>query len=421
MIRYGAMEERWERATWTVVAIWVVLMFRLMIADVWDETNGMLAFNDAAMSLGAKVEIVLTQSVGFWRPLPSLFVVTVLHALPGVDVSWRVLRAVNIILLLAAVHILLRTIEATGALRFVLAVALLFSGSAVITAGWFVNIYDAATLLLIAIAFSLVMRDCAIAAGLVIGAAFFCKETAALALPFLLILFATGRIHFRQLLRAAIPAAAVGAIYFAIRSQIVPFGTEGDVHEFVPSELVPTLINFAESFWRQTLKPAGPALFGFAMLAFSLAMLRRPRVIAATLLFFGATAAIYWGMFNGPQEVLIQHFNFIGRLYLVPAGLLLTILALERRTLAIAVLCIPIVFGGITTWRDHARFQRTYRRIYRIARQTPVKPLRVHLPTKPLRDRVRGIEIDNLADAPYAVNLRTGRVERRTFTSAPSR
>lgn len=407
------MEKRWRYATWTIVAIWVVLAFRLMIADVWDETNGMLAFSGDALSLGAKLRFVLTESLGFWRPIPSLFVTVVLHALPDFDVSWRVLRAVNIILLLAALHVFVRVTEATGALRFVLTLAMLFSGSAVITAGWFANIFDASVLLLIAIALLFLQLDRPITAGVAIGVAFFCKETAILALPFLLTLFAGGRITFRQLFRASIPASILGAIYFAIRSQIVPFGSSADVHGFDRTELLPTILNFGESFWRQDLRHAGPAIIGFAFLAFSLAMLRRPRVIAATSLFLAATTLLYWGMFIYKQELLIKHLHFIGRLYLVPVALFLVLLAIERRTTAIAVLCIPIVFGGITTWREHARFQRTYRRIYRVARQTPVKPLRVHFPGKTLDDRVRGIEIGDFPDAPYVINGRTGRVEQR--------
>lgn len=405
-------DKRWQYATWAAIAIWIVFAIRLMIADVWDETNGMLAFSSAAMTYGAKLKFVLTQSLGFWRPLPTLLVATILHFIPDFDVSWRILRAINIAMIVAAVQILLGAIAAKGALRFAMTIALLFSGSAVIAAGWYANIFDASSLLLIAIAVRLLFRDRAIAAGVVIGIAFFCKETTALALPFLLMLFAAGRIPFRQLLRTAIPATLLGAIYFAIRSKIVPFGATGDVHGFVPAQLLPTVINLAESFWRQTLKGAGPGIPGFLFLAMSLIALRRPRLIAAALAFLAATVVIYWGMFGLWQNgELIHHLNFVGRLYLVPATLMLFILALERRTLVIAVLCIPIVFGGITTWRDHARFQRMYKRLYRTAAQATQKPLIVHFPAKPLDDTVRGIKIGDFPAATMTINARTGRFE----------
>jgi hypothetical protein len=374
----------------------------------------MLAFSSAAMSLGAKLKFVLTQSLGFWRPLPTLLVALVLHAVPDFDISWRILRAINIAMIVAAVHVLLTTIDTRGALRFFATIAMLFSGSAIIAAGWFANIFDASALMMIAIALRLLLRDRAIAAGVVLGIAFFCKESAALALPFLVILYAAGRIDFRSLLRAGIPAGVLGAIYFAIRSKIVPFGTEGDVHGFVPDQFLPTVLNLGESFWRQTLKGSGPGILGVLLLVLSLAVLRRPRVIAAALLFLGATIVIYWGMFGIYQDgVLIHHLNFVGRLYLVPVTLMLFLLALERRTIAIAVLCLPIVYGGVTTWRDHARFQRMYKRIYRTAHEAAQKPLTVQFPVKPLDDAVRGIKIGDLPNAAITVNARTGRLEHR--------
>jgi hypothetical protein len=409
------IEKRWRNATYALLAIWLLFAFRLMIADVWDETNGMLFFSSAALSLGAKLKFVLTQSLGFWRPLPTLLVAVILHVIPDFDISWRVLRAIDIAMLVVAAQLLLNAIEAKGVLRFVTTIALLFSGSAVIAAGWYANIFDTSALLLIAIALTLLLRDRAVTAGVILGIAFFCKETTALALPFLLMLYAAGRITFRQLLRTAIPASILGAIYFALRSKIVPFGSEGDVHGFAADQLWPTVANLCESFWRQTLKGPGPGLLGFAFLALSLIALRRPRLIAAAIAFLAATVVIYWGMFGMRQgDALIHHLNFVGRLYLIPAALMLFLLALERRTLVIAILCLPIVYGGVTTWRDHARFQRTYKRLYRTARDHPSKPLVVHFPTKPLDDIVRGIKIGDFPrDAIYALDDKTGRLRSR--------
>ncbi|MEA2464516.1 MAG: hypothetical protein QOJ98_2263 [Acidobacteriota bacterium] len=402
-------ERRWRYLTCAVVGIWIVFAVRLMIADVWDETNGMLAFSSAAMTLGQKLEFVLTKSLGFWRPLPTLVVTLLLHFVTDFDVSWRVLRFVNMALLLGALAVIVTAVKAAWAERFVLAIALLFSGSAVITAGWYANIFDASVLLLLAIGLSLLLRGKDLAAGLVFGVAFFCKESAALVLPFLLVLLAARRITLKQALRAGIPAAILGAIYFFIRSQIVPFGGEGDIHGFAPQYLVPTFVNLVESFWEQTLKSRG--FLGFFWLALSLAALKKPRLIAAALLFFCATAVIYWGMFNEYQNgVLIHHLDFIGRLYLVPVTLMLFLLALERRTLAMAILLLPIVFGGFVTWRDHARFQRMYKRIYSTAMRGNVKPLTVQFPVKPLEDTVRGVKIGDIPNASVTINAETGRL-----------
>ena len=401
----------WRAATIALVAVWIALIVRLMVADVWDETNGMLAFS-APTPLGPKLQFVLTQSLGFWRPLPTLLVTVVLHFVRDFDVSWRVLRVVNVALLLGAVGLLVRAAwegvayrtdrtdrtdrsdrNGSGVRGFVLVVALLFSGSAIITGGWYANVFDASALLLIAVALTLLLRGKDIAAGVVLGAAFFCKESAALAFPFLFVLFAAGRITFKQALRAGIPATILGAIYFVIRSKIVPFGSAGDVHGFDRAQFVPTLLHLGESFWEQTLKSYG--VWGFVFLAISLVALRRVRVIGAMLLFLLATAIIYWGMFGEYQNgVVMHHLNFTGRLFLIPVALFLFLLALERQTVAIAVLLVPIVYGGVLTYRDHLRFQQTYARIYARA------PVTVHFPTKPLDDTVRGVKIGNYPGAP---------------------
>lgn len=421
---------RWSYATYAAAAVWLIFAVRLMIADVWDETNGMLAFS-AAAPLGGKLQFVLTQSLGFWRPLPTLLAATVLHFVRDFDVSWRVLRFLNVGLLLGALVVFLRTLRAASSalpgpgptdetaratrhtrLATIFTTAFLFSSSAVITAGWYANVFDASALFLLSIALSLLLRGRDVAAGVVFGIAFFCKESAALGLPFLFVLFAAGRITFRQALRAGIPATILGAVYFVIRSKIVPFGGEGDIHGFDAAQFAPTVIHLAESFWEQNLKSFGS--LGFLWLAISLAALRRPRLIGAAVVFFLATAVIYWGMFDEYQNgVLVHHLDFVGRLYLVPVTLMLFLLALERRTAAIAVLLIPIVFGGFLTWRDHARFQRVYKRIYRTASEATVKPLTVHYPPKPLDDTVRGIKVGDIPDAAVTVDAKTGRLSYR--------
>jgi len=412
--------DRWRYATPAAVAVWIVLMVRLMIADVWDETNGMLYFSDPANSLDEIVRFVLTQSLGFWRPVPTLLAGAVMHFLPDFAVSWRVLRAINMALLVGAVTILSNavflqtpkpgTAAPTPRERFVLTIAVLFSGSAVITAGWYANIFDASALFALACGLALLARGRSLSAGIVFGIAFFCKETAALILPFLVVLLVARRISWRDAMRAGVPALALGFLYFTIRSRIIPFGGAGDVHTFDPQYLWPTIVNLVQSFWLQTLK-AGPWLvIGAAFTLFALASLRRPPVIAAMVAFLGATVVIYWGMFATVQTDVIDAANFIGRLYLVPVTLFLFLLALERKTIAIAVLLIPIVFGAALTYRDHARFQRMYKRIYRTAREAKVKPLTVHYPPKPLDDTVRGVRVGDIPDAQVRVDAKTGRL-----------
>jgi len=378
-----------------------------MIADVWDETNGMLVFSGTAMTLGQKLVFGLTEPLGFWRPLPTLVDATVLHFVRDFDLSWRLLRVFNMALLVAALTIFVRTLELNGYRRFVFSLAFLFSGSAVITAGWYANAFDAWVVFLVAVALALLLRGFDLQAGLLIGVAFFCKESAALAIPFLVVLHAAGRITRQEALRSGVPALILGLGYFGFRSLIVQFGGENDIHGFDLHLFLPSLINLGESFWEQTLKQ--PSMVGFFWLVLSLAVLRRPRLIGASLFFLFSTAVVYWGMFSEYQSgILIHYLDFVGRLYLVPASLMLFLLALERRTVAMTLLLIPILYGGYFTWQDHARFQRTYKRIYQASERITEKPVFVHYPPKTLSDNVRGIRIGGFEDAAIRIEPVTG-------------
>jgi len=401
----------WRYATRAAIALWILLMIRLMIADVWDETNGMLYFSDPQNSLSEIVQFVLTRSLGFWRPLPALLAGAVMHFFPDFSVSWRILRAINIALLLGSLAFFAHALDRWNVReRFLMTIAMLFSGSAIITAGWYANIFDASTLFALAGGIALLAHGRSLLAGVVFGIAFFCKETAALMLPFLGVLLAARRISWRDAVRAGIPALVFGGVYFVLRGRIIAFGSASDIHPFDVQSLWPTIVHLAQSFWLQTMK-AGPWLpIGAAFTLLSLLALRRPMVIAAMVVFFAATAGLYWGMFTTPQTQLITSMNFIGRLYLVPVALFVFLLALERKPIALAILLLPIVFGAALTYRDHARFQRTYKRIYRTAAEAAVKPLTVHYPEKPLDDKVRGIRVGDFPDARVRVDAKTGRL-----------
>jgi hypothetical protein len=162
------------------------------------------------------------------------------------------------------------------------------------------------------------------------------------------------------------------------------------------------------------MKTDGPTVIGFSALLLSIAALRKPIVIGSLIVFLLAGTVIYWGMFLDYQgSMLISHRNFVGRLFLLPVWLTLTLLALERRTLVVIILLVPIMWGGITTYRDHARFQLAYRHIYEMARASPRKPLIVHFPPKPLHDTVRGVEIGNFPNAALALDPFSGRLQQR--------
>jgi hypothetical protein len=415
-------ESRWRAARYAAIALWLILVVRLMVADVWDETNGMLAFSSASQTLGQKLAFVFTKSLGFYRPVPAAVAATVLHFVTNFAVSFRVLRCVDITLLLIGLACFLRAIDAWSErderMRFLVTIALLFSGSGVIVAGWYANIFDASVFALVGCGLLLQARGRHLEAGFVYGAAFFCKETTALIFPFLVVLLATGRIRFRDALRTAVPALLLGGIFFALRHEIVgPVGNAGDVHTFDPHVYGATLLGMLDSFWRETTKGDGPGVLGIAWTVLSIAVLRRPRLIAAWLLFLASVSVIYWGMLSQYQHgILISHLNFIGRLYCIPVALAVFLLAIERRRHALALLLIPIVLGAAATYHDHLRFQRVYKRVYRIASEAHGKPLRVLLPTeptKPLDDTVRGIRVGILPDANIRIDPRNGTIDYR--------
>ena len=146
-------EKGWRGATYASVILWIAAMSRLFIADVWDETTALVLFGDAHQSAGKLVSMILKTPMPFWRPIPTIFVALTIHGLPF-DVAWPLLRIVNMLMILGAVALLLRALNAWAgrdARRdFFLVFATLFSAGAIIVGGWFANIFDASVLLLAA-------------------------------------------------------------------------------------------------------------------------------------------------------------------------------------------------------------------------------------------------------------------------------
>jgi hypothetical protein len=411
----------WRGATYTIVFVWIGAMARLFIADVWDETSALVIFGDAHKSAAQLVAMILKTPLPFWRPIPTVFTALTIHALPP-DVAWPLLRVVNILMILGAVVLLLRALKAWAgedARRdFVFVFATLFSAGAIIVGGWFANIFDASVLLFIAWGLLLITRGWFMEAGFVFGVAFFAKETVAMTLPCLLLLVAIDRIRLRDALKAAIPTAIIGVLYFSLRSLIIPFGSSADTHQFQTSTILPTAAGLLESYWRETLWK-WPIGLGFIAFAFSLAAMRGWRARAAFVGFLACAVVIYLSMFTiyQPPELAkdlmsIPHLLFLPRLYFIPVTLTLFIFALDRRWWAIAILSIPLLAGAVSTYIKYKRFQSSYRHIYHYARRAP-KPVRIDYPFKPLHDPRRGIDIGDFPDAPLRIDPRDGRLVSR--------
>jgi len=411
----------WRRATYVVVLLWIGAMSRLFIADVWDETSALVVFGDSHWSVGGLVAMVLKTPMPFWRPIPTIFAALTIHVLPP-DVAWPLLRIVNMLMILGAVALLLRVLNAwagSDARRdFFFVFATLFSAGAIIVGSWFANIFDASVFLLAACGLLLLTRGWFLEAGCVFGIAFFFKENAAMILPLLILLVAIGRLKVRDAVRVAIPTLAIGILYFGLRSLVVPFGSAGDTHQFRLGMVIPTTTGLIESYWRETLW-VWPAVIGYTLFAFSLVAMRGWRARAAFIIYVGCAVAIYLSMFTvyEGQELArhlmaVPHLAFAPRLFFVPVTFTLFIFALDRRWWAVAILAVPLLLGAAGVYSRYQRFQRNYRDLYRYVQSEP-KPVRIDYAMKPLHDPRRGIDIGDFPDAPLRLDPMTGRVVRR--------
>ena len=405
----------WRRATFAIVILWIAAMARLFIADVWDESNALVVFADAHQSAGQLVTTILKTPLPFWRPIPTIFAALTIHVLPP-DIAWPFLRIVNMLMILGAVALMIRAARAWAERDdrrdFFFIFATLFSAGAIIVAGWFANIFDASVLLLIAWGLVLVTRGWLLEAGFVFGFAFFFKETAAMVLPLLLLLIAINRLKVRDAVKIAIPALAIGILYFGLRALVVPFGSAADTHQFQMSMLIPTAKGFIESYWRETLWGA-PNVIGYLVFVFSIATMRTWRARAAFVAYVACAVVIYLSMFATYQgHELMHHLMFIGRLYFIPVTLTLFLFALDRRWWAVAILAIPLLAGAIGTYTRYERFQRSYRNLCRHA-ATMAKPVRIDYAMKPLHDPRRGIDVGDFPDAPLRLDPVNGLLVRR--------
>lgn len=407
----------WRVATGTIIAIWLLGVARLFIADVWDETNGLVVFGSAnGQSALQIVRVILKTPLPFWRPVPTILAALAIHWIPDPELAWRFLRVVNVALVLAALWLLLKTLEAwdgrSERRNTFFALAYLFSGGAIIVAAWYANIFDASVMLMVAWGLLFLARGRFWIAGLLFGVAFFFKETAAMTLPLLLLLMAIGRIRFNEAVKVAIPTVAIGIFYFLLRNLVVPFGSAGDTHQFRLAMLVPTAAGLIESYWRETLW-GSPTILGYVVFLFSLTAMRgwRARLAYAAYVLFAMV--IYLEMFAIYQgNTLIHYLMFVPRLYFIPVSLTLLVFALDRRWWAVAVLAAPLLAGAIGTYVRYERFQRSYRNLYRYARTAP-KPVRIDYAMKPLHDPARSLEIGGFPDAPLRIDPVNGLLVKR--------
>jgi hypothetical protein len=396
-----------------------------MITDVWDETNGLAWLHNPQQSLLEKFTSIWTPPVAFFRPLPTLFAATVIHVTHDDAIAWRVLRAANMVVMLSTVFLLQRIRQTWGgpsSLRaLLLTVLVLYSGSACIVAGWYTNCFDVWALFFLIAGVACLTVHRPWWTGVLFALAMFCKETAVLIFPFLFVLYSTQRVTRMEASLATLPALLGVVCYFSLRRLLIDFGSAHDIHSLQVADVLPTFVNFTESFWRQTMKLSGPPISGFVWLGVSILTLCRWRARIGLVLFLAAVVPVYLGMFTiMPQEKLIHYWNFIGRLYLIPGVLALLFLVLEGRLWGIVLLLIPILSGAWVTYRDHLRFQQSYQQMHTLAASSNERPLLIYTEESLPNDPIRDIRFGQFPEAQWELDCWNGTLHQRTPHPLPS-
>lgn len=392
-----------------MLGLWLWAIHGLMVTDVWDETNALLLLKTPPFSISSTADTLIyvwTHYLGLYRPLAESLVVV----LQKWGSEFQQLRYFNAAIVFAAVTMFAKALHkhfATPLLWVAIFVALtLTSSGVVITIGWFTNIFDATCLFLIALGFLLILGDHRVLGGSAIGLAFFCKETAVLAIPFLFVLNTSGKLSLKSVFKILIPVILIAASYAVLRQRVVTVGASNDIHTFTKDIFWPSEKVFLKSFWWQHTKFSETSIhsyFGLGFLLMSIGAIRdyRNKLIALTILFIASVA--YWGMFSYQGEVVISSLNFVGRLYLIPATLLLFLLAIDGRRFALLILAVPLISGATSTYVDHLRFQQLYQEIYNLTEKHN-GTLTVHYSEKPLDDQIRRVRIGDYPNAAFKVD-----------------
>jgi hypothetical protein len=390
------------------------------VTDVWDESRAL----DWIENYGVG-ELVLSNwkppeagPVVLFRPLPMILVTVVAKAIGNFEAAWRALRLVNAGLILLGLSFALsfvRTIRGDDPMRdLLLTIAVLWSGSAMICAGWFANVFDVSVFFLLALGFRELAKGRGLRAGSAFGAAFFCKEVAVLVFPLLVVLYATDTTDRKETRSAIALTGALAAIYLILRLAVVTPGSAPDLREPSFAGMLEGLYRMPETMWWQVADVPIPLLGSCVTLA-AMCLLRSRAAILGALATLGVSAMMYGELIQLGETPLLNPSNFAGRLYLVPALVLLLLLTLFGRRWAIAVVLVPLVWGGALTVGRHVRFQQAYRAVYHVAAEAENPPLRVdcrlYRGWNQFHHRLRGVQFGDFPDAQWRLR-RDGTLEQ---------
>ncbi len=365
------------------VLLWTGVVVGLMVTDVWDESRALVLFQDHGLVelLSSNWKQTETGGVVLFRPLPMLVFSGIASLVDDPGTTWRLLRGLNAVTLLTGGWFLLGVVRrqlGVDHLRdLLLAVAFLFSGSALITASWFANGFDAMALVFIAVGLHQLAEERGWVAGMSFGMALFCKEVAVLVLPFLLIMAWTKTFERKNTIRALLIATAALVFFLVLRSTVVVPGSEGDLRHFSMDGILEAIVRLPVTFWWQ-MADVPLRWLGVLVVLLSLTVMRSKRAAVGLAGLYIATALLYGPILALGPSPLLSPDNFIGRIYLVPAALALILVALHGRRGAVLLLLVPIVWGAGVTATRHFQFQRAYLGVYEKAASVKKPPLHVH-------------------------------------------
>ena len=338
MNMYLTANNRFKLVLVVVSIVWLIMIAPLMIAEVWDETNGLILMETqpfAGMGIPEIIYLCWSEPIkGIYRPLATSLILLLIKLFDGNFVLLRYLVALLIpcaAILLTQALMLRFSISRNHAIAFF--VILLFSASSLITATWFANIFDASCLLFLALALRWYVSGSLVACGVSFALAVFCKETCVLILPLFVWLFWIDRqripsMHWHEHSVLAISMLAVLGVYWWLRHSMIPTGSEADLHGFDMDVFAASYASFIAGFPTQSNSFAwGSPMFwaGVAAMIVLVVLTRDLPARLVVLAILGLCGPLYWGMFGYQSGNIMNHLDFIGRLYLIPFALILFI------------------------------------------------------------------------------------------------
>lgn len=394
-----------------MVIPWLYLMHTLMIADVWDETNFLLALQLAPFSefsLLESIQFFWTNKISIYRPLP-MSVVLIIEQFAASDFVY--FRYFNIIMLLLSLIFLSQSLHNFFTLNtsriFAFFVIALYSSSFLITGGWFANIFDALSLFFISVGIFLLSKEKYTSSAVVIGLSFFCKEISIIVIPFLGFILYQKKSNYKKLIIPAVIVILLGTIYAVLRQMFIPLGSSDDLHTFDAETFLPSFLTFLQSFWWQHIKfsqNSADAWLGLIVFVLSIAAVKgsMAKFFAGLIVMLAALA--YWNMFNYQDAVIVNSINFIARLYLIPSIMVLYIISVKADKATLIMIGLLMFSGTAKTYLDYRQFQEVYAEIYQLAHEQS-GDIFVHYPEKVLSDPQRNIYIGYYPDSNFRIDI----------------